>query len=112
MGKRFMIPLICAATLVATMGGIASAQRNRETVPETGRSIHVIFGPGQYSKFMDFANDGLGFGDRLAAAGPLFDGSQTTRVGTAYLDCVILSRQQVGGTYYCTYVLKLEAGDI
>ena len=33
-------------------------------------------------------------------------------MGKLYLECVIVSRVQPGGAYDCTYVLKLEGGDI
>jgi hypothetical protein len=86
--------------------GLASAEQARPS----DEPIHVIFGPGSQVEFFDFNRDGLGFGDRLASVGPLLDESQTERVGTAYLDCLIVSRVQVGGTYDCLYVLKFKDG--
>lgn len=112
MGKRLVMVALVVAALAATTVGIAMAQGTRGTVGRSGEAIHLVSGPGGHSKFLDFNHDGLGFGDRLVAVGPLIDESQTRRVGTAYLDCVIVSRVQVGGTYDCTYVLKLEGGDI
>ncbi|MBA3552741.1 MAG: hypothetical protein H0W27_07715 [Actinobacteria bacterium] len=110
MGKRLVISLVCAAALAATMVGISLAQGTGSTAP--GQVIHVVSGPQSHSEFLDFANDGLDFGDRLVSRGPLFDESRTTRVGTAHLDCVIATPVLEGGSFNCTYVLKLEDGDI
>ncbi len=89
---------------------IALAQDSEETAP--GETIHLVSGPQAHSEFLDFADDGLDFGDRLVSRGPLFDESRTTRVGTAHLDCVIATPVLEGGSFNCTYVLKLEDGDI
>ncbi len=110
MVKRLVILLACGVTLAATMVGIALAQRAGGTAE--GQVIHVVSGPQSHIEFLDFAEDGLGFGDRLVARGPLLDPSQSTRVGTAHLDCVIASEVLEGGSFNCTYVLKLEDGDI
>jgi hypothetical protein len=112
MRRRLLMVALGVTALAATSVGIAMAQGTRGTVDGSGQTIHLVFGPGQNSKFLDFDHDGLRFGDRLVAVGPLLDESQAKRVGTAYLDCVIVSRVQKGGTYDCTYVLKLEGGDI
>jgi hypothetical protein len=110
MGKRLVILLVCVAVLAATMIGIALAQEKRSSSP--GQLIHVVFGPQGRDEFLDFADDGLDFGDRFVSRGPLFDESRTTRVGTAHLDCVIATPVLAGGSFNCTYVLRLEDGDI
>ena len=112
MRRRLVMVALVVAALAATTVGIAMAQGTRGTVGRSGETIHLVSGPGGHSEFLDFNHDGLGFGDRLVAVGSLLDESQTRRVGTLYLDCVIVSRVQVGGTYDCTNVLKLEGGDI
>jgi hypothetical protein len=110
MGKRLLVLLLSVAALPAPTAGIALAQGRGGTAES--QVIHVVFGPRSEHQFLDFGNDGLRFGDRLVSRGPLFDPSQTTRVGTAHLDCVISSQVLAGGTFNCTYVLKLEDGDI
>ena len=53
------------------------------------------------------------FGDTLTVVSPLFDKSQTRRMGTAYGECVVAGRRLLEGTPYdCTYVLKLKRGTI
>jgi hypothetical protein len=110
MGKRLVILLVCVAALAVTMVSIALAQDSEETAP--GETIHVVVGPQSRDEFLDFEEDGLDFGDRFVGKGPLFDESRTTRVGTFFLDCVIATRVLEGGSFNCTYVLKLEDGDI
>ena len=113
MGRRLVMVALVVAALAATMVGIAMAQGTRGTVRRSGKTIHLVSGVGPgHEEFFDFNHDGLGFGDRLVAVGPLLNKSQTRRVGRLYLDCVIVSRVQPGGAYDCTYVLKLEGGDI
>jgi hypothetical protein len=58
-------------------------------------SEHVFWavpGTGGKATFLNFDRPELRLGDRLAARGPLFDASQTTRVGRLYLDCVIMKK--------------------
>ena len=99
------------AALVFTTVGIAVAQ-DRAAGRPAGGLIHLVFDPQGREQFLDFEQDGLGFGDRLTAVGQLLDQTQTHRMGFAYLDCVIVSRVLEGGTFDCTYVLKLPGGDI
>jgi hypothetical protein len=100
------------AGLVATTVGIAVAAQGGDSSSGAGGLIHVVVGPQGKSEFMDFEQDGLDFGDRLTAVGPIFDETQSHRVGVAYLDCSIVSRVLPGGTFDCSYVLQLEDGDI
>lgn len=81
--------------------------------------VHVISqGPGGRHTFLDFERPGLRLGDRLAARGPLFDAAGTSRVGHAYLDCVVMNKitddpvEGPGGLYWCTYILRLTEGDL
>jgi hypothetical protein len=110
MGKRLLVLLLSVGALAATTVGIALAQGRGGTAES--QVIHVVFGPRSEGQFLDFAGDGLRFGDRFVSRGPLFDPSRTTRVGTAHLDCLISSQVLAGGTFNCTYVLKLDDGDI
>ena len=78
--------------------------------------VWTVPGTGGKATFVNVNQPGLRLGDRLAARGPLFDASQTSRVGRHYLDCVIMNRVTVVGTprglYWCTYVLRLADGDL
>jgi hypothetical protein len=112
MRRPFVIVAACVAALAALTVGVAMASTGPSTARASGDSIHVVFGPGSHDEFLDFNDNGPDFGDRFAARGPLWDESQSERVGTAYVDCLIASRALVGGTFDCTYVLKFKDGDI
>jgi hypothetical protein len=78
--------------------------------------VHVVLQSGRV-KFLDFGREGLRLGDRLATRGPLLDATQTSKVGTAHADCVVVSRitdgrSGPGGVYRCRYLLDLTDGDL
>jgi hypothetical protein len=84
-------------------------------------SEHVFWtveGTGGKSTFLNVNQPGLRLGDRLAARSPLLDASQTSRVGRAYLECVVMNKitddpvEGFAGLYWCTYLLKLAGGDL
>jgi hypothetical protein len=102
-----VIVLVSAAVVGAASVGVAVGS----TTTPAAQDIHVVFVSGDV-KFIDFDDDGMGFGDRLSAVGPLLDETQSKRVGTAYLDCSIVSPVLEGGNFDCTYVLKFRDGDI
>ncbi len=110
--RRPVFVAVSTAMVAALMVGMALASTGRGTDRSSDDPIHAVVGPGLHDEFLDFNGDGLGLGDRLAAVGPLLDESQTERIGTAYLDCLIVSRVLEGGTFDCTYVLKFRDGDI
>jgi hypothetical protein len=111
--RRPVVVAVFTAMVAALMVGVALASTGRGAAGSSDDPIHVVVGPGGHDEFLDFNRDGLGLGDRLASVGPLLDESQTERIGTAYLDCLIVSRVlEGGGTFDCTYVLKLKDGDI
>jgi hypothetical protein len=112
MRRPAVIVVASTAMLAALTVGIALASTGPGAGGPSDDTIHVVFGPGSHDEFLDFNGDGLGLGDRFAAVGPLLDESQTERIGTAYLDCLIVSRVLEGGAFDCTYVLKLKDGDI
>ena len=76
--------------------------------------LHVVFGPQYATKVVDVDRDGLRLGDRIAARGPLLDETQTDRLGTAYLQCLVHKRiiDPDRGLWNCNYVLELADGDI
>ena len=114
MGKRLVMVAILVVILAATTVGLALAQGSNAAARPSHRVIHVVLTANGHSQLFDFDHDGLTFGDRLAAVGPILDQTQTKRVGTAYADCLIVSRTLPpdGGAFGCTYVLKFADGDI
>ena len=87
------------------------------TTNASGRPVlHVVFGPQGATRaaFVDVNRDGLRLGDRAAARGPLVDETQTQRLGTGYLQCVVHRRiiDPDRGLWTCNYVLELADGDI
>lgn len=110
--RRPVVVAVSTAMVAALMVGMALASTGRGTDGSSDDPIHAVFGPGSHDQFLDFNGDGLGLGDRFAAVGPLLDKSQNERIGTAYVDCLIVSRVLEGGAFDCTYVLKLKDGDI
>ena len=110
--KRMLVVAAALAVSATTMVGLAVAQTGSAARPN-GR-IHVVAGGGGGGlKFLDFDNDGLTLGDRLAGFGPLLNEDQTKRVGTQYLDCWVGDEFLLEGSpYVCTSVLKFKAGSI
>lgn len=102
---RIVIPfvvLVVAAGLLVTTS--ASGQQG----------LHVVVAGLGKVKAVDVDGDGLRLGDRIAARGPLFDETQTERVGTTYVHCLVHRRIVDGdtGLWNCNYVLELAGGDI
>lgn len=87
------------------------------TTSASGRTVlHVVFGPQEDIRVASFDvhRDGLRLGDRIAGRGPLVDETQTDRLGTAYLQCLVHRRivDPDRGLWNCNYVLELADGDI
>ena len=90
--------------------------------PVGAQTSELVFwsvgGTGGKATFVNVNQPGLRLGDRLAARGPLFDASQTDRVGRLHLDCIIMNKitedtgEGFGGLYWCTYLLELAGGDL
>ena len=101
------IPIVI---LTITGGALMTTIASGQTV------VHVVSGSGENGKvaFFDVGRDGLRLGDRIAARGPLLNESQTDRVGTAYLQCLVHKRiiDPDRGLWNCTYVLELADGEI
>src|SRR5687767_2018663 len=102
---RIVIPfvvLVVAAGLLVTTNASGQA------------ALHVVAGGLGEVKAIDVGGDGLRLGDRIAARGPLFDETQTDRVGTSYVHCLVHRRivDPDQGLWNCNYVLDLAGGDI
>jgi hypothetical protein len=98
------ILLLAALTAVAAVLSTGSA---------SGKTTLVFEVPADSlrAKFLDFADDGLTLGDRVAGRAHLLNEADE-RVGTAHLDCMV-DRRIVGddkGVYDCEYVLELDDG--
>lgn len=114
MSKRYGImasAMVVVAVAVAGVGvALASPSNEKSALPGP---IHVVIGPNTHVQFLDFANDGLGLGDRLEAVGPMFDATQTKHMGTSYADCWVGGQRLLEGTpYVCNYVLDFGKGAI
>lgn len=105
--------------LIVLVGFAAVWLTQRPVGAQTTEHVYwTVAGTGGKVTFLNVNQPGLRIGDRLAARGPLFDASQTSEVGKAYLDCVIMNKVTVDpaeapqGLYWCTYLLKLADGDL
>lgn len=80
--------------------------------------VHVFWPVPSKVSVLNFEQPGFRLGDRLAARGPLLDGSRTSQVGHGYLDCVVMNRitddpaEGPGGLYWCAAVLRLADGNL
>ena len=70
--------------------------------PESSNKVQII----------DPDYDGLTFGDRLVARGPLYWASDPDKnAGNAYLECFVAKNDSSGhGLYRCSYLLVLKDG--
>lgn len=104
---RIALPLVGLAVAV---GVVLAPNASGQTV------LHVVSGPQEDTKVavVDVNRDGLRLGDRIAGRAPLLDDTQTDRVGTAYLQCLVHRRinDPDRGLWNCNYVLELADGDI
>ena len=98
------IPLILVIVAVAVLGTTAASGQN---------AFNFVVTPGKVS-VVDLGHNGLRLGDRISSRAPLLDSSQSERVGTAYLQCLVHSRiiDPDKGLWNCNYVLELADGDI
>lgn len=107
---RGKMGILAVLVVVATAAGIMTGTRAAR-----GQGVvHVVL-PGNTvrSTLVDLGQEGLRRADRLAAVGPLLDETEAHRVGKSYFECVVHRRiTDGGGLYGCTYLLRLEAGQI
>jgi hypothetical protein len=110
---RSKLSITILLVVLAVAGGVVLM-----TTTASGRTVlHFVVAPSQpsYVAFDDVNGDGrLRLGDRIAARGPLSDETQTDRVGTSYVQCLVHRRilDPDKGLWNCNYVLELEDGDI
>jgi hypothetical protein len=107
---RIVIP---TAVLVVAVASLLVAR------PADAQGDVHVFWPAASTKsqFFDFGREGLRLGDRLASRGPLLDASQVDQVGFGSQDCIVVKHITdgsggPGGMYRCSYILRLEAGDL
>lgn len=114
MSKRVLAMAAIAAMSGAATLGVGLAQAGEGSAPGKTVVIHLVVPTtGPLVKFNDFDHNGLTLGDTLTVISPLFDKSQTRRMGTAYGECIVAGRRLLEGTPYdCTYVLRLKRGTI
>jgi hypothetical protein len=101
---------------IVLVGIVAVWRTQRPAGAQT--DVHVFWPTPAKARALDFEQNGLRLGDRLAARGPLQDGARTSQVGYAYLDCVVMNKitdvpkEGPGGLYWCTALLRLADGDL
>lgn len=100
---------VCLVILAITGGVLMATAASGQAV------VHVVLPlEGTRDAFVDVGRDGLRLGDRIAARGPVLDDSQTDRVGTAYVQCLVHRRivDPDRGLWNCNYVLEFADGEI
>ena len=114
MGKRIRIVAACALTLGAVTSGvllgITSVRAQGEPIRVNQRLADARVAG------LDFDHDGrIEMGDRVVVRGPLVDPATGDPVGSAFWDCVAMTRivfEQPKGTWFCRALLRLADGDI
>jgi hypothetical protein len=109
---RSKLTIASLSVVLAVAGGVLMASS-----ASGGTDLHVVVAPAGYGgiAFEDVNGDGrLRLGDGISARGPLFDSTQSIRVGTSYMQCLVHRRiiDTDQGLWNCNYVLELEDGDI
>jgi hypothetical protein len=102
------LSLTVLLVVLTVTGGVLTTSASGQSV------LHVVSGKDLNVAVYDRYGDGLRLGDRIAARGAVLDESQTDRVGTALLQCVV-QKQIIDpdrGLWNCNYVLKLADGEI
>jgi hypothetical protein len=109
-GMRSKLGITIPLVVLAVAAGVLLA------TSASGQTVLQVVLPQEHitDAFVDVHNDGLRLGDRVAARGPLVDETQTERLGTAYLQCLVHRRivDPNRGLWNCNYVLELADGDI
>ncbi len=108
---RSKLSIAMLLIVLAVAGGVLM------TTSASGQpALHVIFGPQKDVRVASFDTnrDGFRLGDRIAGRGPVVDETQTERLGTGYLQCLVHRRilDPERGLWNCNYVLELTDGDI
>jgi hypothetical protein len=106
---RSKVGIAVAMVVTVAAGVLLTSSARGQTV------LHVVVPQGDIrAAFVDVNHDGLRLGDRISARGPAVDESQTERLGTAYVQCLVHRRiiEPNKGLWNCNYVLELADGDI
>jgi hypothetical protein len=103
-------PLVAAAVVAVAVLAINASMASSAT------TLDLVFGPERETKEVAFDTNGNGLrlGERLVGRAPLRDHTQSERLGTGHVECVVQRRiiDPNVGLWNCTYVLKLSDGEI
>jgi hypothetical protein len=108
--RRLHAGIAAVATAVLTAGLVAgtAAARHDDGGGHHGRTIAVIEHPDS-DVTIDLAPTGDSAGDLLPFSNPIFDATNTTKVGDDQGNCV---RTKVGVSYECNWTTNLKNGSI
>ena len=102
--------LLLSVVLAVVAGVFVIPNASGQTV------LRVVLGPQGEVRVaaVDVGRNGLRLGDRIAGRGPLIDETQTERLGTGYVHCIVHRRivDPDRGLWNCNYVLELADGEI
>ena len=109
---RSKLSVAALVVVLVVAGGVVMT-----TSASGGTVLHVVVGSSDHGRiaFDDVNGDGrLRLGDRVSARGPLFDDTQTDRLGTSFVQCLVHRRiiDPDQGLWNCNYVLEFEDGDL
>src|SRR5687767_9718281 len=106
--RRTLAVAIPLTVLMIAVGVFLTPSASGQTV------LHLVSETGGRVAVFDLHHDGLRLGDRIAGRAPVVDESQTERLGTAYLQCLVHKRiiDPNQGLWNCNYVLELADGEI
>jgi hypothetical protein len=102
---------VAIALVSAVLGAGSSVTGAMAQNSSVASSIHLVWAGGPGTVTHNHGH-GLVLGDRFVAKGALTDHGTGQRVGTAYLDCVVVTHQLVGGAFWCRWLLDLSGGNI
>lgn len=103
-------PLVAAAIVGAALLALNAS------IASGGATLNLVFGPENKTTERAFDTDGNGLrlGERVVARAPLRDEPRGEKLGRGHAECVVMKRiiDPDVGLWNCTYVLKLDDGEI
>ena len=109
MRAKLSIAIVLVVLSVAA-GVLLASSASGQTV------LHFVSGPQGDMRVVAFDDnfDGLRLGERIAGRGPLLDETQSERLGTSYVHCIVHRRimDPDRGLWNCNYVLELPDGEV